>query len=147
MNKESFDITSILNRALDILFVLNPRGTSLGIFAGIIFHGIVKALQPLHSKLEYINLLALSHWHFIGFGVFLFNLPAFLTRNKIDPKIEEGLSYIRKQVELGTVTDWQSQQMYVNLHAKVLSSIVLNEKEEENRKKMEKILVDDINKK
>lgn len=140
-------ITSITKRALDVLFVLNPRGTSLGIFAGIVLHGVVKVFEPSLSSIEGIDILALSHWHFMGLGVFAFNLPAFFNRNKIDPQIEEALVYIRKQIELGTVNNWQAQQMYVNLHSKVLSSVVLNEKEEKNRRNLEKILGDAIEKK
>lgn len=148
MNQSSkFDqFTSILKRALDILFVLNPRGTSLGVFAGIVLHGIVKVFEPSLVGIKSINILALTPWHFIGFGVFAFNIPAYFTQNKIDPKIEEAFAYIRKQIELGTVNDWQAKQMYVNLHSKVLSAVVLNEKEENNRRKLEKVLGEAIEK-
>lgn len=138
-------VTAIAKRALDILFVANPKGTSLGIFTGITIQGFVAVFEAKLISLFQINISALKLWHYIAIGVITFNLPAFLTRNKIDPKIEEAFTYIRNQVESGTVNRWQAQQMYVNLHAKVLSSIVLNEKTESSRRKLEETLVKGIN--
>ena len=144
-NSKLDQITAFAKRALDILFVANPKGTSLGIFTGITIHGFVGIFEAKVTSLLQINISALKQWHYIAMGVIAFNLPDFLKRNKIDPKIEEAFAYIRKQVAAGTVNRWQAQQMYVNLHAKVLSSIVLNEKTETSRRKLEETLAKGIN--
>lgn len=133
-------ITAIAKRALDILFVTNPRGTSLGVFVGIFIHGLIGFFKPAFASISSVNFEAFQLWHFISMGVIAFNLPEFLKKNKIDPKIEEAFQYIKKQIEAGTVNAWQAQQMYVNLHSKVLSAVVLNEKEEANRRTLEKTL-------
>jgi len=144
-NSKLDQITAMAKRALDILFVTNPKGTSLGIFSGITIHGFVGLFEAKLNSLLQINMSVLKQWHYITMGIVAFNLPDFLKRNKIDPKIEEAFTYIRRQVELGTVNRWQAQQMYVNLHAKVLSSIVLNDKTENSRRKLEETLAKGIN--
>lgn len=144
-NTKIDQITAITKRALDILFVANPKGTSLGIFTGIAIHGIVGIFESKLITLFQININALKQWHYIAMGVLAFNLPDFIKRNKIDPKIEEAFAYIRKQIDAGTINRWQAQQMYVNLHAKVLSSIVLNEKTDSSRRKLEETLSKGLN--
>ncbi|HDZ9460342.1 TPA: hypothetical protein RU014_003419, partial [Vibrio cholerae] len=75
----------------------------------------------------------------IGLGVFLFNIRPFLNRNKVDPSIDEAISYIETQRKLGRIDEWQAKQMYRNLHNKVLENVLLNKEQEELSKTMQSI--------
>jgi hypothetical protein len=129
-------ITRYGKQALDVLMVFDPRATSLGIFAGVLFHGIVGLFAPVLSTIQVINIAALRFWHYLAVGVFMFNIPKFIRRNKIDPKITEALNYIKDQKQSGHIEEWQAKQMYVNLHQKVLENIVLEAKANEALSKM-----------
>lgn len=126
----SDQITVFVRKTLNILFVSNPRGTSLGVLFGIILDAIIGLFNPFFKTVSIINIGFVKLWHLIGFGVFLFNIVPFLKRYEVDPSINEAISYIEEQKQLGNIDKWQAKQMYRNLHNRVLENVLLNESQQ-----------------
>lgn len=126
------ELTGLGRKAINILFVDNPTGTSLGVLIGIILQGVIALFEPVLKSIEIINIAAIKTWHLVCLGVVSINVPQYLRRYKIDPSIESAIDYIEQQKKSGRISDWQSKQMYSNLHNKVLESVTL----ETERKKI-----------
>lgn len=118
-------VTEVARRAINILFVSNPKGTSIGVLLGVILHGIIGVFSPAIKTIEWLNIGALQLWHLICLGVATMNIPPYLKRHKIDPTIQSAFDYIKLQHDSGNITEWQARQMYLNLSRKVLENIVL----------------------
>ncbi|CAK2367960.1 hypothetical protein [Vibrio sp. 10N.222.55.B11] len=137
MNTEQ--VTVLVRKAINILFVSNPRGTSLGVLSGIVLDGLIGLFNPFLKSVSIINIGLIKFWHLIGLGVFLFNILPFLNRHKVEPSINEAISYIEKQKQLGSIDEWQAKQMYRNLHSKVLDNVLLNKEQQELSEKIHSI--------
>src|SRR6185295_19326583 len=124
INKEF--ITSLTKKATDILFVQNPRGTSLGILLGFIVDGLFLVLRPLFISSQIIDISSINIFYFIALGIFLFNLPLYFRRQQFDPKIEEALAFIKDAKKHGNLSENQIRQMYRNLCEKVLQGVELD---------------------
>lgn len=122
MNKN--EISELLRKAVNVLFISNPQGTSLGVLIGIICDGLLGFFSPVIKTVEFIDITAIKIWHLTSIGVFSMNMPYFLKRNKVDPSILEAISYIEEQKSRGNISQWQINQMYENLHDKVLSEVM-----------------------
>ena len=98
MNNRLVDfLTSALNRATDTLFVLNPRGTSLGVFFGIALHGFLNLIHPaLGSLRHWITAGRVTAVHFIAAGIVIFNLPHLFARRRLPDQIEDAFEMIRR---------------------------------------------------
>lgn len=124
MNQES--VTEFIRKSINILFVSNPRGTSLGVLIGVILDALLGLASPILKTVEALNFGAIKMWHLICLGVFSMNLPSYLRRKEVDPSIAKAIEYIEEQKKNGTISDWQAKQMYVNVHNKVLESVTLD---------------------
>jgi hypothetical protein len=128
MKEELSDrVSAGVKRALDTLFVANPTGTSLGILIGVVLHGILQFAAPLLSAVQSFRFSAIRMWHLCAAGVVGFNLRPYLRRTKINPQIEEALSFIDSEAKRLSMPRWQRNKMYENLFAKILADVVLNE--------------------
>jgi hypothetical protein len=130
------EISEITRKAINILFVANPRGTSLGIFIGVVLDGLVGLFTPLLKSIQWLSISAIKIWHLIGLGVFSMNLPSYLKRKEVDPSIKNAISFIESEKEKGNITEWQARQMYVNLHTKVLESVALETDKSDSESKV-----------
>lgn len=128
MNED--DNTRILKRALDVLFVKNPQGTSLGLLLGFIIDGLLKAFSPLIS-VDIVNKEFLKEWGFTvwlcAFGVFGFNIKPYKDRDKVKPAIINALKFIEENQKAGRITKIQAQMEYQALIKKVISEVTLND--------------------
>jgi hypothetical protein len=138
MNQE--EATEYFRRAINILFVSNPRGTSIGVLIGVILDGLIGLTYPLLKTIESLNFGAFKMWHLIGIGVLSTNLPSYLRRQEIDKSILNAIDYIEEQKKNKTISDWQARQMYVNLHNKVLESVTLNQDAQEAKSNLSRIV-------
>lgn len=138
MNNE--EITQYFRKSINILFVSNPRGTSLGVFIGVVLDGIIGFFSPYLKSIEAINISAVKMWHLIGLGVLFTNLPEHLKRKGIDPSILNAIKYIEDQKTKKNISDWQAKQMYMNLHQTVLENITLDNKTREQSEKIQKLV-------
>lgn len=124
VNKDT--LSSLAKRATDILFVMNPKGTSVGVVFGVVLDGLVKILEPTLKKQQVADFSKANPVYFVFFGILLFNLPSALRRQRLDPQVEAALRSIRKAQRDGDVTKVQARLMYLNLYEKVLAQITLD---------------------
>jgi len=125
MNLES--VTELIRKSINILFVSNPRSTSLGVLIGVILDALLGLVSPILKTVEALNFGAINMSHLICLGVVSMNLPSYLRRKEVDQSIANAIEYIEEQKKNGTISDWQAKQMYVNLHNKVLESVTLDQ--------------------
>jgi hypothetical protein len=135
-------LTEIGRKAINILFVSNPKGTSIGIFIGVVLDGLLGLFSPLLKAIEWISISAIKLWHLIGFGVISMNLPAYLSRKEIDPSIKNAIAFIEEEKAKGNITEWQARQMYANLNQKVLESIALETSKQDVADKINSLIPD-----
>lgn len=134
------ELTQSFRKSINILFVSNPRGTSLGVFMGVVLDGVLGLFSPFLKGIEVINIAAVKMWHMIGLGVLFANLPEYLKRNEIDPSILNAIKYIEDQKAKKNISDWQVKQMYMNLHQTVLENITLDKKTQDQSEKIQKFV-------
>ncbi|HEP9600325.1 hypothetical protein N0786_00785 [Pseudomonas aeruginosa] len=121
-------ISGMFRKAINVLFVSNPRGTSIGILIGVLLDGLLGLISPMTKLWGWANISAIKIWHLMAGGVVIMNLPTYLTRKKVDPSILNAIDYIEEQKKNRTITGWQASQMYRNLHQKVLESVTLDDR-------------------
>lgn len=113
-------VTSVIKRAVDLLFVKNPKGTSMGVLFGLLAEIILK----IFGSAEFSRVSTL---YYILFGIFIFNLPSALRRHSVDPQIEAAFHSITKARRNGSISRQQEREMYLRLYEKVLEQIDLKE--------------------
>lgn len=123
-------ITEIVRKAINILFVSNPKGTSIGVFLGVVIEGVIGLISPFLITIEWISISSVELWHLIGLGVISMNLPEYMRRKKIDPSIKNAIEFIEIEKSKGNISERQARQMYSNLHKKVLESVALETREQ-----------------
>lgn len=126
MNQDQ--ISGFLRKAINVLFVSNPRGTSIGILIGVLLDGLLGFIAPMAKSWEWANISAIRVWHLMAGGIVIMNLPGYLARKKIDQSILNAIDYIETQKSNGAISEWDARQMYRNLHQKVLESVTLDER-------------------
>jgi uncharacterized membrane-anchored protein YitT (DUF2179 family) len=117
--------TELTRKAINVLFVANPVGTSIGVLIGVVLDGIIGLLTPFLKTFEIINIAAIKLWHLVCFGVVSINTPNYLRRKEVDSSIQNAIDYIEEQKNNNSITEWQAKQMYANLHQKVLENVAL----------------------
>lgn len=133
------DQTLLIRKAINILFVSNPRGTSIGVLLGAILDGVLGLFGPYLKSLELIDILAVKTWHLVALGIASMNIPAFLKRDEIDPSIVNALNFIEERSETLGLPEWQVRAMYNDLFNEVLDSVSLNEKDDSTANKIKSI--------
>jgi len=123
--------SEFFRRAINVLFVANPKGTSIGILLGVVLDGVIGFFSPLLKTVEWVSVSAIKIWHLMGLGALIMNLPAYISRKDVDASIVKAFKFIGEQKASGNISEWQSKQMYVNLLNKVLESVALNEGKED----------------
>ncbi|HHQ4476161.1 hypothetical protein ACK34T_05985 [Aeromonas veronii] len=118
--KEFDEVTSFIKMSTDILFVKNPVSTSMGVFFGIVLHGLISLLAPFFAIFEGIRSSTLTIFHFVALGVFGFNFPNYVNRHKIKPELEEAIALIERQVSEGKLTKADAKHQYRLLISKAV---------------------------
>lgn len=114
MNKDKF--TYHTSRAINVLFLYNSVGTSLGILIGVIATGVQKLIALYYPP------FGLIEWYgFIALGVLLFNIKPMVTRKYLDPEIEKQLVYIRQIIKEGKFTESEERAIWRNAINSILS--------------------------
>jgi len=124
MNSEQF--TEFTRKAINILFVANPTGTSIGVLLGVVFDGLLGLFSPFLKTVETLNVAAIKLWHLIGLGIISINIPVYFRRKEVDPSIQNAIDFIEKQRKNKKISDWQAKQMYADLLKKVLENVTLD---------------------
>ena len=90
-------VTRTANKAIEILFVENPRGTSLGAFLGISIYGILRFLGPAIRGFRYFDLEAVNPAYLMAFGILMLNIPKLFDRRTLPEDVENALTLIEMQ--------------------------------------------------
>lgn len=113
------DISRILLKGINGLFLYNFVGTSLGCLVGL----LLLSLQGLIA--EYIPQIGLIKWYgFIVFGILLFNIPRFVTKKFVDPKIESKLRYLREIIKEANFSKMEAKAIWRNFLKTFIESSV-----------------------
>lgn len=123
---EKDGLSALLKRATDILFVMNPRATSMGSLFGIVVDAMVKIFDPALKNQNIVDFTKVNTFYYILIGIFIFNLPAALRRHNLDPQIESALFAIKKAKREHEISAAQARMMYLSLYEKILSQVVLD---------------------
>ena len=119
-------LTAAVKIATDLLFLNNPVGTSMGVFFGVVLHGITGAFYPTFQNFKYFKIAALNIFHYIAIGIFGFNVKSFITRNKLSPEIIEAIDFIDQQVANGRITKTEAKLQYREIVKKVVENVQLD---------------------
>lgn len=124
MNQFMDSSTAALSRATDVLFVQNPKGTSLGVFSGVALHGLVRAFEPaLHRLADWIDLARVNVAYFIAAGVVLFNAP-YLRHRRLPEPVEDAFEVVRR-LKKEKVSHIQIKLQYLAIANAVLERVSL----------------------
>jgi hypothetical protein len=133
-----------VKRAINFLFVNNPKGTSLGILLGVCLRAVWMAFEPSLKRLPWINAAALNEFVWVCFGVLLFNLRGAFRSTSLPPDLEAALAAIRTAVSEGELTKAQVRTMYLSLYGQVLQRVTLEPRMSSKLKGLQKALQDPI---
>lgn len=102
-------LTYHASRAINILFLYNPLGTTYGVLLG----AFIYSLQDLIAL--YFPVFGLiKGYGFIVFGVLLFNIEPMVKKRYLDPDIERRLVYIRQLIKEGKFTKVEERAIWRN---------------------------------
>jgi hypothetical protein len=102
--------TSVVRRAVDVLFLFNPRATSVGLLLGVVADGFTSA------------------WNFelyqaVAAGILLCNLPSLIAgRRELPKEIEDALEVIRRT--RGTLSATQIRMQYLAVVEKATHRVI-----------------------
>jgi len=95
-------LTAGITRASDILFVQNPKATSVGAFFGITLDGLLKLFRPTVGRFrDWVSLEESSVFYFIAMGIFFFNVPFLFRRRQLPNAVEDGFEILRRMKKDG----------------------------------------------
>lgn len=102
MNKPADLATALVTRATDILFVQNPKGTSVGAFCGIAADGMLKFFSPALGRLrDWIAPERINSFYLMAVGIVLFNISGIFRRRQLPNSIEDAFEAIRRMKREG----------------------------------------------
>ncbi|OXS20700.1 hypothetical protein PSH61_01480 [Pseudomonas rhodesiae] len=120
------ETSEFARRAINILFVANPKGTSIGILIGVVLDGVIGFFTPLLKTIEWASISAVKIWHLMGLGAVVMNLPAYLARKDVDPSIVNAFKLIDEKKANGSISDLEAGQEYLELVKAVVGNVTLN---------------------
>ena len=123
----SDEMTVYVRKAIDILFIENRVGTSVGVLLGVVLKMAALALSGVVVQHRFQILADLSLVYFLALGVFVFNLRSALRRRpRLDPQIEAALAAIEVAKQQGNLSPAAVKLMYKALFDKVLERMTLD---------------------
>ncbi|HEX4496491.1 MAG TPA: hypothetical protein VIE43_12540 [Thermoanaerobaculia bacterium] len=126
MNKPMDVATFLINRAGDLLFVNNPRGTSIGVFSGLAVHGAMQFFHPwlLRWKAA-IDPDRITAIPLMAIFIVLFNIRSLSKRRRLPDEIEDAILSIRLAKREGKLTAVQEKMAWLALTTKVVEKVNL----------------------
>ena len=123
MSKIADLLTAGLGRASDILFVQNPRGSSLGAFFGVTLDGAIHLFSPfLRRFTDYVAPERVNILYCMAFGIFLFNIPLLFKGRDLPKEVADAIEAIRQGKKAG-LPDLQVKLQWLALCRAVLERV------------------------
>jgi hypothetical protein len=120
-------ISAFAKRALDILFIQNPKGSAMGVLFGFLLHGLTLILSPTLNKLTAVDFNNLSVFYYVFFGMFVFNLRLFFKGRGLPQEIENQLNIISRARKEGDMDELEAKIEYRKLIQKVLEEVTIKD--------------------
>jgi hypothetical protein len=130
-------VTGFVRKAINFLFVSNPRATSMGLLFGFVCQGFSGLASPIAIK-HGIPLESVGIWSWLALGVLVFNFPQLVKREPLGAEVEAALRAIRRATREGQLSKTQSKIMYVSLIQRAVERIPLNRETTEQLRHLEK---------
>lgn len=108
-------VRSLLNRAIDTLFLSHPKRTSLGVITGLVFNTVSLIFRPFFEQLSWLDLSALAAWHYLPLGIVLLHIPtiyhSWRRYAELPEDIERALFMIRQAEKDKIVTKREAKEL------------------------------------
>jgi len=129
MSKPTDTVSAILYKAVDVLFVQNPRGTSLGAFGGVAADGALRFFHPWLIRFkDLVDPDRISTIHLVAFGIVCLNIPTLFRRRRLPDEIELAIESIRLARREGRISAVQEKMAWLALCNSVVERINLNQR-------------------
>lgn len=122
-----FNIPTVARKAVNILFVGNPEGTSLGAVLGGLLSGIFSSFEPILKSITWFDATKLGTLHFVALGIFLFNIGKYLKRNEVPIEIFTATKFIEDSVRSKRITKQEGAIQYAQLIRRYTDSVMSDE--------------------
>src|SRR5688572_4444675 len=135
--------TGWIKKAIDTLFIFNPKATSMGILFGCIGFGLVSAFRPFFEQPNITRVFDISRfswWLYLILGVFLFNLPHLFRQEPLPPSVLRAFQTIEEGKKKGNLTKPQVRLQYLSVISQVVAQVKLDEETQQKAKQLEKVL-------
>jgi hypothetical protein len=137
-------ISELIKKATDILFVMNPRGTSIGVVLGVVFYGLCQIFMPVLKTLVFIDADQLKIYFLVPGGILLANVPSMRHLRGLPEEMEDGLKLIKLAAKRGNLSLAQQRLMYIALINKYLEEMKLNDRAREQMEGIKRVLATDF---
>lgn len=117
-------LTKALGRYIDIVFVDNPIGTSMGALGGAILVLLTRLLAPLLRRMTVIDVLAPHPILYICLGIFSANLKRFIRGDSLPAALEARLRLIRDELRAKRISKREAQALYKELLEEAVAEVV-----------------------
>lgn len=118
--------TGFIKRAMDILFVQNPKGTGMGVLFGAVLDGATKLFAPALKTLRGVDFTNLNIFYYIVVGAFLFNVRNLFKRHKFDQSVEDAIAMIEETARKQGLSKTQKKMMYAALCNQLVDRVRLD---------------------
>ena len=126
-----------IKKATDILLVMNPIGTSMGFFGGIVLHGFFKALSIFFDPFK--GIIKIEMYYYIILGIFTFNIRQFYRKDKVPLELIEKVKFIEEMEKSGKITKLEAKMRYRQILSEVIKSVQFDASTEKDMKKINEI--------
>lgn len=119
--------SSIVNRAIDFLFVKQPLRTSIGVMLGLVLAFVVQLFLPILKTVKFADFAGAPWWGWVVVGIFISHVPTLISLMRTKPAGDERIDEALQLIERANLPTVEKRQAYRNLIAKVLENVVLNQ--------------------
>ena len=137
MSKLDEKFTLYIKKATDILFVMNPIGTSMGILGGITLYGFLSLLSSFYEVFK--KFILIGEWYYVVFGIFTFNIRQFYRKDKVPLELIEKIKFIDEQEKTNKITKGNAKMYRNKIILQYLKDVQLDAPTEKEMKRINKI--------
>lgn len=119
-------ITLVVRRLLDILFLANPIGTSVGVLAGVVFDAVLKLFQPTWQNSRVVDPAQVHVWHLVAAGILIMNVRM-ATRRRVPTQVDALFVELREAYRMKALTLTDLRMRYRALIDAVIAQVQISD--------------------
>jgi hypothetical protein len=127
------NISAILSRVLETLFLAQPVRSAIGVLLGVCFHTVIVVFKPALAHLHWVDASDLKPWQLMAFGILVAQLPRLFHRAALDERVEQVLRMI-EEAKRGGVGELEVTLMYRTLFERVIQNLDVVKSSDEHQK-------------